>query len=205
MKNKAVGGRLKVVRRWPFKPSALVSINLSILIIMSCSLLAGQSNQEQESQEPGRAGKASSPPVSSLLKKNQLPQLNPDLAVARRDLFRPSSLNAAQDRAAIEGGEMAGEEIMDERPEFQISDNELLAGQQNTSLLESLNFIYSGLIFSGQKALALILIDGQALALTEGEEIIPGLKLVKITPGEILIKDSQGNSRKIKVKENTDD
>ncbi len=205
MKNKAEGGRLKVVRHWPFKPSALVSINLSILIIMSCSFLAGQSNQKQESQEPGRAEKAASPPVSSLLKKNQLPQLNPGLAVARRDLFRPSSLGAAQDRAAVEGGEMAGEEILDERPEFQISDNELLAGQQNAPLLESLNFIYSGLIFSGQKALALILIDGQALALAEGEEIIPGLRLDKITPEEVLIRDSQGNSRKIKVKENTDD
>lgn len=205
MKNKAEGGRLKVVRHWPFKPSALVSIGLSILIIMSISLLAGQSNQKQESQEPGRAEKAASPPVSSLLKKNQLPQLNPGLAVARRDLFRPSSLGAAQDRAAVEGGEMAGEEILDERPEFQISDNELLAGQQNAPLLESLNFIYSGLIFSGQKALALILIDGQALALAEGEEIIPGLRLDKITPEEVLIRDSQGNSRKIKVKENTDD
>jgi len=43
------------------------------------------------------------------------------------------------------------------------------------------------------------------LALAEGEEIIPGLRLDKITPEEVLIRDSQGNSRKIKVKENTDD
>jgi len=77
--------------------------------------------------------------------------------------------------------------------------------QSNTSLLESLDFIYSGLIFSGQKSLALILIDGQALALAEGEEIIPGLRLDKITPEEVLIRDNQGNSRKIKVKENSDD
>lgn len=205
MKNKADGGRLKVVRPWRLKLAVLISIGLSILIIMSCSGSAGQSGQKQESQEPARAEKAAAKEASSLVKKNQLPQLSPALSVARRDLFRPSSLNAAQDRSAIEGGEMGGEEVMDKRPEFQISDNELLAGQQNTSLLESLNFIYSGLIFSGQKALALILIDGQALALAEGEEIIPGLKLVKITPGEILIKDTQGNSRKIKVKENTDD
>ena len=49
------------------------------------------------------------------------------------------------------------------------------------------------------------MIDGQALALAEGEEIIPGLILVKITPEEVLIRDNQGNSRKITVKENSDE
>jgi len=101
--------------------------------------------------------------------------------------------------------EMADEEIIPERLAAGQSAAGFQTGQSDTSLLESLDFIFSGLIFSGQKALALILIDGQALALAEGEEIIPGLKLVKITPEEVLIRDSQGNSRKIKVKENNDE
>jgi len=60
MKNKAEGGRLKVVRHWPFKPSALVSINLSILIIMSCSFLAGSQIRSRKARSlPGGKGRFS--------------------------------------------------------------------------------------------------------------------------------------------------
>ena len=181
-----------------------VTIGLGFLIGMLCSGSINLSGQEKKSQQPGQPAKAIAREVSSLVKKNLLPSLNPALAVARRDLFRPSSLMTAN-RVSDNEEEMAGDGIVPERLAAGQAAGGFQTGQSNTSLPESLDFIYSGLIFSGQKALALILIDGQALALAEGEEIIPGLKLVKITPEEVLIRDSQGNSRKIKVKENNDE
>ncbi|HPB60029.1 MAG TPA: hypothetical protein PK266_08260 [Candidatus Saccharicenans sp.] len=181
-----------------------VTIGLSILIIKPCSGSINLSGQERDSQEAGQEAKAITREVSSLVKKNLLPSLDPALATARRDLFRPSSL-MAENRVLDNEEEMADDEMMPDRLTAWQSAGGFQTDQSNTSLLESLDFIYSGLIFSGQKSLALILIDGQALALAEGEEIIPGLRLDKITPEEVLIRDSQGNSRKIKVKENSDD
>jgi len=207
-RNEDRGSRAEAGWYWPVRPSAVLAMGLSMLIIltiMSCSGSAGQSGQENDRQEPGLAGKAAGREVSSLVKKNLLPPLNPALAVARRDLFRPSSLMAVLDGQPDNEGEMTEEEIMAEMLATRQLEGGLPTIQPNNSLLESLNFIYSGLIFSGQKALALILIDGQALALAEGEEIIPGLILVKITPEEVLIRDNQGNSRKIKVKDNSDE
>ncbi|HQO76557.1 MAG TPA: hypothetical protein PLB50_07735 [Candidatus Saccharicenans sp.] len=181
-----------------------VTIGLSILIIKPCSGSINLSGQERDSQEAGQEAKAITREVSSLVKKNLLPSLDPALATARRDLFRPSSL-MAENRVLDNEEEMADDEMMPDRLTAWQSAGGFQTDQSNTSLLESLDFIYSGLIFSGQKSLALILIDGQALALAEGEEIIPGLRLDKITPEEVLIRDNQGNSRKIKVKENSDD
>ncbi len=181
-----------------------VTIGLSILIIKPCSGSINLSGQERDSQEAGQEAKAITREVSSLVKKNLLPSLDPALATARRDLFRPSSL-MAENRVLDNEEEMADDDMMPDRLTAWQSAGGFQTDQSNTSLLESLDFIYSGLIFSGQKSLALILIDGQALALAEGEEIIPGLRLDKITPEEVLIRDSQGNSRKIKVKENSDD
>jgi len=181
-----------------------VTIGLSILIIKPCSGSINLSGQERDSQEAGQEAKAITREVSSLVKKNLLPSLDPALATARRDLFRPSSL-MAENRVLDNEEEMADGEMMPDRLTAWQSAGGFQTDQSNTSLLESLDFIYSGLIFSGQKSLALILIDGQALALAEGEEIIPGLRLDKITPEEVLIRDNQGNSRKIKVKENSDD
>jgi hypothetical protein len=181
-----------------------VTIGLSILIIKPCSGSINLSGQERDSQEAGQEAKAITREVSSLVKKNLLPSLDPALATARRDLFRPSSL-MAENRVLDNEEEMADDDMMPDRLTAWQSAGGFQTDQSNTSLLESLDFIYSGLIFSGQKSLALILIDGQALALAEGEEIIPGLRLDKITPEEVLIRDNQGNSRKIKVKENSDD
>ena len=181
-----------------------VTIGLGFLIGMLCSGSINLSGQEKNSQHPGQPAKAIAREVSSLVKKNLLPSLDPALATARRDLFRPSSL-MAENRVLDNEEEIAGDDMMPNRLAAGQSAGGFQTDQSNTSLLESLDFIYSGLIFSGQKSLALILIDGQALALAEGEEIIPGLRLDKITPEEVLIRDSQGNSRKIKVKENNDE
>lgn len=131
--------------------------------------------------------------VSSLIKKEMLPKLDPLLANARRDLFRPSTL-APLASAPAESAVPARLE-----PEKNYSEEEA------TSILETLNIEFLGLVAAGKTTLAVVKIDGQAIALVEGEEVIPGVKLAKITAEEIIFQDSQGNSRKILIKESFDE
>lgn len=123
----------------------------------------------------------------SFIKKWKLPVLDSSLAVARRDLFRMSS------------GLPALENQDYQQPE-KISPMEEQASAP-VSLLQSVNIAYLGMAVSGKKKVALLELDGQPLSLAEGEEFLPGLKLVSITPEEILIRDNKDNSRKIRLKE----
>jgi len=168
----------------------LLSLLLGFVLIGSSfepGLRAGiaQTSQSKEREQPK---------VSSFIKKELLPRLDPSLANARRDLFRPSSIAPEVSHS--------GEAVAANQNEIK----NLYSGEiEAESILEALNIVYLGLVSSGKKALALVMLDGQAVTLSEGEEVIPGVRLVKISSEEIIFKDSQGNSRKITVKENSDE
>lgn len=149
-----------------------------ILLSAGGGLIFGQQNKKPEA-----AGQIES---ASFIKKELLPKLDLSMAQAKRDLFRPSSseIPAFSDS------------------KIQISDENFRGEIQNASILESFYITCPGLIDSGNKKVALIEVEGQALSLSEGEELIPGIRLVKITSEEILFQDDQGNSRKVRVKEN---
>lgn len=148
-----------------------------------------ENNQPQDNQQAKAPAK-----ISSFIKKELLPKLDPALANARRDLFRPSAIESI---SPLPLGSSAQNQI----EPVEISSEEA----ENKSLLESLNIAYLGLVSSGSKALAVVMLDGQTVTLSEGEEVIPGVRLVKISPEEVLFKDSQGNSRKIPIKESFDE
>ncbi|MBC7361925.1 MAG: hypothetical protein H5U06_06555 [Candidatus Aminicenantes bacterium] len=148
-----------------------------------------ENNQPQDNQQAKAPAK-----ISSFIKKELLPKLDPALANARRDLFRPSAIESI---SSLPLGSSAQNQI----EPAEISSEEA----ENKSLLESLNIAYLGLVSSGSKALAVVMLDGQTVTLLEGEEVIPGVRLVKISPEEVLFKDCQGNSRKIPIKESFDE
>lgn len=144
-----------------------------------------QTSQPQEKEQPK---------TSSFIRKDLLTRLDPSLANPRRDLFRPSSVAPAVSQSR---------EVL---PANQNELKDLYSGETEAeSVLEALNIVYLGLVTSGKKALALVMVDSQAVTLSEGEEVIPGVRLVKISSEEVILKDSQGNSRKIMAKENLDE
>lgn len=106
------------------------------------------------------------------------------MAAVKRDPFRPVSTGVVRGPARIAVPAEASD-----RPVRQ------------ASILESLNLSCSGLVTSGNKKMALILVDGQAITLAEGEELIPGIRLTRIAADEVIFQDDQGNSRKVRVKE----
>lgn len=48
-----------------------------------------------------------------------------------------------------------------------------------------LNLTYVGSVRSGGKIMALVIRDGQTMPVAEGDEIVPGYKVVRVTPDEI--------------------
>lgn len=125
----------------------------------------------------------------SLIKKDRLPVLEPSLSFARRDLFRPSSLAAVSIKTTGDR-ENRGNAVVEEKT------------GESPALLNNVDIVYLGMAIHGSRKVALIELSGEPLILSEGEEILfSGLKLVSITPEEIIIKDDRDNSRKIRLKE----
>ncbi|HEK86028.1 MAG TPA: hypothetical protein ENO29_06705 [Candidatus Aminicenantes bacterium] len=161
---------------------------------------AGLINGEIKNSIPGKKTSAEEQPAkqpleaTSFLRKELLPKLDPAMARARRDLFKPSMVES-------NASSITNPSIKEQASPAEISPEE----SQDKSILESLNLTYLGLVSSGKRAMALVLLDGQAVTLSEGEEVIPGIRLAKITPQEILFKDNQGNSRKVSIKESLDE
>lgn len=120
----------------------------------------------------------------SFIKKHLMTRLKPEMATSKRDPFRPVT--------AMRSGSLASRTLPSETE---------TPAPKSFSILESLSLSCSGLVISGNKKMALILVDGQAITLAEGEEFIPGIRLTRISGDEITFQDDQGNSRKVRVKE----
>jgi hypothetical protein len=89
----------------------------------------------------------------------------------RRDIFRPSYY-----------GTPASGPMMAMRP----------ALKPKTPKVEEppafvLNLVYVGSVRSGGKIMALVIRDGQTMPVAEGDEVVAGYKVVRITPDEIEI------------------
>jgi hypothetical protein len=63
----------------------------------------------------------------------------------------------------------------------------------------ALNLTYIGYVRSGRKVVALIISEGQALAVAEGEEVVPGLKVEKIDPDRIEVVGPDGKRTSVPI------
>ena len=126
----------------------------------------------QEKIKPGALPEKS---AGSLLRKDLL-AVAPGAAVSPlRDIFRPGSSRAGLGSAA-------------ERPVSPaVSPEESGKGSKGASSSSPFVLDYIGYVRSPHRIIALIILDGQALAVVEGEEILPGVKVDKVGPDEIEI------------------
>ncbi len=153
------------------------------LAVMFCLVLAAVEGLASARQE-NSPGQPETRTGASFIKKELLGRLKPEMAAIKRDPFRPVSTGAV--RASARRGLPPESEPQPVR---------------QASILESLNLSCSGVVTSGNKKMALILVDGQAITLAEGEELIPGIRLTRIAADEVIFQDDRGNSRKVRVKE----
>ncbi|MCR4408695.1 MAG: hypothetical protein QHH43_02800 [Candidatus Saccharicenans sp.] len=164
----------------PVTGRRLAALSLAVIFCLALAAGEGRTSTGQENS-PGQPETRTG---ASFIKKELLDRLKPEMAAVKRDPFRPVSTGAV--RGPVR---MAVPAEASDRPVRQ------------ASILESLNLSCSGLVTSGNKKMALILVDGQAITLAEGEELIPGIRLTRIAADEVIFQDDQGNSRKVRVKE----
>ncbi len=138
-----------------------IGISLVLFLFLTASIQSQDKNQEKTEKKQ--------PPVS-LVRKDLLALDVKKLDPPKRNIFTP---NSAGGQEIVELGEM---NIRQQ------------AEQQNLGALETelpsvpmIGLKYIGYVKSGQKITALILFEGEALAVDVGEEIAEGVSISKIT------------------------
>jgi len=116
------------------------------------------------SQNQDRAPQAKD--LKPLVRKDLLANLTKAPAPPLRDIFHPKASSEAA-APAFRAGRPAVRKAGRSAPE---------------SPAFTLNLVYVGMIRSGTKTIALITRDGQTTPIAEGEEIIPGYRVLRITP-----------------------
>ena len=111
----------------------------------------------------------------SLIRKDLLKEKPGEIGPPRRDIFSPRTAFAPP--GISPPGEPPGGRIADaEKPE---------TPPALESAEPSLDLSYIGYVQSAHKMIALVILEGQAMAVSEGEEVLPGVKVEKVTPDRI--------------------
>jgi hypothetical protein len=119
---------------------------------------------------PERTKGAAPAPAKPIIRKDLLVFAGGPIAPPRRDIFRPrdSGLPAAPQTPAIKP--------QAKKPQ---------ASPPAEAPTFTLSIVYVGSVRSGGKISALIVREGQTTPVAEGDVIVPGYKVVRITPDEI--------------------
>ena len=96
-------------------------------------------------------------------------EANPPL----RDIFKPRGPSLAMENRGSEA-------VVPESPAGLLRPSEA-----SIPAKPALNLVYIGYIRSARTMIALVIADGQAAAVAEGEEVFPGVTVVKVTPDRI--------------------
>ena len=116
--------------------------------------------------------------LKPLVRKDLLVFGKGEIAPPVRDIFRPESTGAAAVRRAGPAfTQAAGVPGPEAAPAF------------------NLNISYIGSIKSGGRTIALVLRGGQTLSVNEGDEIVPGYKVVGVTAEAIVVQGPNGERK----------
>jgi hypothetical protein len=124
----------------------------------------------------GQSGEAPKP----LVRKDLLVFPKGEIAAPVRDIFRPRTIAAPAPAARPAGPVVApgpGTSPPAGAPSF------------------ALNISYIGSIKSGRQTIALVLRGGQTLSIKEGDEIVPGYKVISLSDEAIVVQGPTGETR----------
>jgi len=147
----------------PFFPVLLLSAGL-------CLTARGETGELKEVVKKNSGDVAR----KSLIRKDLLFEKREKLSPPRRNIF--SALAERQTQAGTLSQEVGiGQEASSQSRE----DSEVYSDEAKLDLR------YLGYIKSGQKIIALVIFEGEALAVVEGEMISGGIRIGKVTPEEV--------------------
>jgi hypothetical protein len=140
---------------------------------------------------PGQKAEAgkTAPDLTPLVRLDLLKALPPEPAAPIRDIFNPGRAVAAPEAVETPDATQApaGEEPGVEAPPEAAPEEPLL------------ELAYLGYVTSGRKIVALVISQGQAMAVAEGEEIVPGVTVVKIGPDRIEVTGPGGKKMSVPI------
>lgn len=154
------------------------SVGFSLVLFLFFMAFISSQDKNQEKTEKKR------PPVS-LIRKDLLAVDTKKLDPPKRNIFTPNSAGRVKSAAY---------EDMNERRQAERQNMETLESERLSA--RSLGLRYIGYVKSGQKITALILFEGEALAVDVGEEIAEGLSISMITLEDITVIGSDQEPRK---------
>lgn len=148
------------------------------------ALLAAGAPAEQRA---GAAKKA--PGTDPLVRMDLLKSLPPQPAAPLRSIFSPGLAAAAPEPVPEpdDSADATGQEPGLEAP------------QETAPAQPVLDLVYLGYVRSGLRIIALVFSEGQSLAVAEGEEIVPGLKVEKIGPDRIEVTGPDGKRTSVPI------
>ena len=139
-------------------------------------------------QKTGAVKKA--PDLTPLVRVDLLKALPPEPAAPLRDIFSPG-------RGAVAAPETVETPDAPEAPSGEEPGVE--APPEAAPEEPLLELAYLGYVTSGRKIVALVISEGQALAVAEGEEIVPGVKVEKIVPDRIDVMGPGGKKMSVPI------
>lgn len=117
----------------------------------------------------------------SLIRKDLLQTQSGEMGLPKRNIFSPQSSSRSQVGASF---------VASQKPQLGFEDEEQEEAQTPPTI--NINLRYIGFIESPRKMIGLIILEGQAIAVAEGEVVSEGIRIGKITPQdlEVIMPDS---------------
>jgi len=160
-------------------------MRIRAIAVVLGAVLAATSGASAQTAAPRAKKQAAARPSGPLIRKDLLASLRTVPSPVRRDIFLPQGAGAETLLVlpTLPGG----------RPRPAAApEEEKPAGEVAAVVVR-----YVGFVRASGKFLALVLIDGQAAALAEGDEAGAAGKVIRIAAGEIEIQGADGKSLKL--------
>lgn len=156
-----------------------------VAALVAAALLAGLAPALGKDEPPAK------PSAVPLVRLDLLaaPASAPDPAAPVRDLFSPG-------RGARPNPVLATPEEPGDADEGEAGIDAAEGGESEPPALDA---AYIGFVRSGRTIIALIVSGGQALAVAEGEEIVPGQKVERIAPDRIEVVGADGRRTSVPI------
>jgi hypothetical protein len=158
-----------------------ISIILTGLVILLSTGTRGQ-NQAQEAAEPEKP----------LLRIDLLQTLDRELKPPTRNIFSPEKARTQTVQPNIPGLDPSGQTGTDVSPTE--------GGMEvNEAANASINLSYKGFVRAGERFVALVMYEGMAMAVLQGDFIAEGVEIGTITPEEIEVIGPSADRQKFPI------
>ncbi len=160
-------------------------VTICLALILAAGLLAAPQQQK------AKAKKKDKPALQSLIRRDLLQLEAEALQPPLRNIFAPLRPGSRPDRPGGQGGG-----IEDDHSEEETAGQD--AGAEDT-LPAAYDLRYIGYIRSTERTVAVIIFEGEPLAVKPGDLISEGVTIMKITPEEIVFQGPDAVSRAVSL------